>query len=158
MLTDTRTFTCWPRLHLVEQFVVVLDDVLEVALPVDDDTVDGRCQPDDIFIDIRGTRHGHRLVGDSHVRLRVPKKQAPGEGCVSSGVFHGQDDGEHPGARQGVWRQAQAGGGNTYVLLCFPLKTLIVTATVLLLLLPILLLLTAAAVLEGVLNIAALLE
>ena len=41
MLTDTRTFTCWPWLHLVEQFVVVLEGVLEVALPVDDDTVEG---------------------------------------------------------------------------------------------------------------------
>ena len=78
MLTDTRTFTCWPWLHLVEQFVVVLEGVLEVALPVDDDTVEGRCQPDDFVTDVRGALNGHRLVGDSHVRLGVPKKQAPG--------------------------------------------------------------------------------
>ena len=40
VLVDNHTFTSWPRFHLVEQFVFVLEGILEMTLPVDDETVD----------------------------------------------------------------------------------------------------------------------
>ena len=78
MPVDNHTFIFWPRFHLVEQFVVVLEGILEVTLPVDDEIIGRLRQPDDAIPYIRSTRHVHRVVGDSDTGFRVPKKQTTG--------------------------------------------------------------------------------